>query len=519
MRATTKPLGKATYVAAQLDWSWLQSVQRKLHKQSLENPEYVFCKLWGLVTDQRNLRAALERVSRNKGRRTAGVDGITVRKILADDAEQFIQSVRDELRNGSYKPSPVRRVRIPKLGQPGKFRPLGIPTVKDRVIQAALKNILEPIFEADFYPCSYGFRPGKSAHGALEHLRLLMRPTVRKTQTGIVRELPYQWAIEGDIEGCFDNIDHHGLMNRVRKRVGDNKVNRLIVAFLKAGVLSQDQFSESSKGTPQGGILSPLLANIALTVIEERYQRAVQSQRNTDAKQRDIALSRLRSKRAYDRKRRVVFFPIRYADDFVILVGAPPGEAQHERAEQAARQEMQDIAALLHTTLRLKLSEKKTLVTPVTEPLRFLGHHVQVRVHGMYKRIASMTSIPKCQSQHLRSRIKALFGRGTTQSSLKERLMLLNPLLRGWRNFYHHAAFARRVFAAIDNYVWHSILRWLYKKHGRTISIKVLKQRYVRRVPGFRSLWWHDGNVSLYRMARTKCCPFMLGWQKKPSFV
>jgi len=205
-------------VAPQLDKSWLLSEQRKLHTRSRAEPGYVFRKLWGIVTDARSLRLAVARVASNRGKRTAGVDGITVRAIVRDGVDAFVEQLRAELRSGAYRPSPVRRVLIPKHGQLGKFRPLGIPTVKDRVVQAAMKSIMEPIFEADFFPTSYGFRPGKSAHGALEHLRLLLKPA--KAGPDSVYRLPYQWAIEGDIKGCFDNIDHHGLMIRVRKRIG-----------------------------------------------------------------------------------------------------------------------------------------------------------------------------------------------------------------------------------------------------------------------------------------------------------
>jgi RNA-directed DNA polymerase len=196
MGTSSAPLRKAMYVASELDRSWLQSEQRRLYERSRNNPDYVFCKLWGLVTDPRNLRMAMARVARNKGARTAGVDGLNVRKALVNGIEVFVQELRAQLRLGNYGPSPVRRVLIPKPGQPGKFRPLGIPTVRDRVVQAAVKNILEPVFEADFYPVSHGFRPGKCAHGALEHLRLLMRPKATGAQSE--RRLPYQWAIEGD---------------------------------------------------------------------------------------------------------------------------------------------------------------------------------------------------------------------------------------------------------------------------------------------------------------------------------
>jgi group II intron reverse transcriptase/maturase len=263
------------YVASELDKSWLLNEQRRLHKRSQQEPDYVFRKLWGLITDLRNLRVALARVAHNRGRRTAGVDGLTVRTVLEKGgADAFVEGIRAQMRAGAYRPSPVRRVLIPKPGQPGRFRPLGIPTVTDRVVQAAVKNILEPMFEPGFFPCSYGFRPGRGAHAALEELRSLLLPRGTGKHETEVR-LHYPWAIEGDIKGCFDNISHHGLMERVRRRVADPKVNRLVVAFLKAGILSEEQFLRSDTGTPQGGILSPLLSNVALSVIDERYERYV----------------------------------------------------------------------------------------------------------------------------------------------------------------------------------------------------------------------------------------------------
>lgn len=518
MRATSKPLERAMYVAPQLDRSWLQSEQKRLHARSRENPDYVFRKLWGLMTDPRNLRVALARVARNRGRRTAGVDGVTVAMVLNDGADAFVQQLRRELRAGSYRPSPVRRVLIPKAGQPGKFRPLGIPTVTDRVVQAAMKNILEPVFEADFYPVSYGFRPGKSVHGALEHLRLLLRP--RPAGANRERRLPYQWAIEGDIKGCFDNIDHHGLMLRLRRRIGDPKVARLVVAFLKAGILSETQFLRSASGTPQGGILSPLLANIALGAIEERYERHVWPRRTptlvTDEKRIQV---RARQSRDIDRRRgRAVFFPVRYADDFIILVAAPPGPGQHDRAAAAAAHEKAALAATLKEQLHLELSEAKTLVTPVTRVLRFLGHHVLVRPHPRHGGMVSTAVIPKDRSQRLRELIKDLFGRDTLRSSLEERLRKLNPMLRGWCNFYRHAWGASRVFRAMDNYVWWTILRWLRKKHNR-VSMKALRSRYGWHRPARRSLKWRDGGVTPFEGARVHVEHFKLGWQKHPDFA
>ena len=319
MSATVKPPWKAMYVATQSDKDWLWNVQRTLHTRSSESLDYVFEKLWGFITDPRNLRIAFARVSSNRGKRTAGVDGVTVWKISQQGIEALIAQTREELRSGKYRPQPVRRVLIPKRGQPGKHRALGIPTVKDRVVQAAVKNIIEPIYEADFYPTSYGFRPNRSAHQALEHLRRLLRPRKRRGQTE-ERELKYQWAIEGDRKACFDNIDHHALMQRFRRRISDSKVTRLVVAFLKAGVLSEEQVTRTGFGTPQGGILSPLLANIALEAIEERYAEYVWPRR-PKIRQRKIAPvatieKRARHARHRDRAAgRTIVIPIRYADD------------------------------------------------------------------------------------------------------------------------------------------------------------------------------------------------------------
>jgi group II intron reverse transcriptase/maturase len=180
---------------------------------------------------------------------------------VAMGMEVFLEQLHGDLKSGRYKASPSRRKLIPKPRQPGKFRPLGIPTVRDRVVQCAVKNILEPIFEAGFWHVSYGFRPGRGCHGALEHIRLSMQPRA-KAEDGRRQRTPYQWVIEGDIKGCFDNIDHHQLMKRVRARVTDGKVTRLIAQFLKSGVLADGFLLPTDKGTPQGGVITPLTQKV-----------------------------------------------------------------------------------------------------------------------------------------------------------------------------------------------------------------------------------------------------------------
>lgn len=191
------------------DEVWLLGIQRKLYQWSKANPEGCYRDLWSWVTDPRNLRCAWRRVARNRGARSAGVDGKTVACIDLDlGREVFLDGLRDELRSGRFRPSPCRRKWIPKPGKPGKFRPLGIPTVTDRVVQGAVKHLLEPIFEASFWHISYGFRPGRGCHGALEHLRMAMRPRA-KGNDGRRHRTPYQWVIEGDIKGCLDPCSHY----------------------------------------------------------------------------------------------------------------------------------------------------------------------------------------------------------------------------------------------------------------------------------------------------------------------
>ncbi|MCU1282404.1 MAG: RNA-directed polymerase (reverse transcriptase) [bacterium] len=524
MRATSKPLGKATYVAPGPDRDWLQSMQRTLHKRSMNDPDYVFGKLWGFVTDPRNLRIAVERVSHNRGARTAGVDGITVRRVLAKGVDSFVAQLRAELRSGAYRPSPVRRVNIPKPGQPGKTRPLGIPTVTDRVVQAAVKSILEPIFEADFFPTSCGFRPGRSTHGAIEQLLRLMYPN--EAGPDGEQRLPYQWAIEGDIKSCFDNIDHHGLMERVRRRVSDVKVNRLVRAFLKAGVLSEGQILRAGDGTPQGGILSPLLANIALSILDERYEQVVWPRRGpkfrsgsglrTDPER--IA-ARARGVRNRERARgRVVMFPIRYADDFIVLVGAPPGPHESEVAHAAALDEKAALATLLKERLGLELSDTKTTITPVTAGLRFLGHNLGVRPRVDNGHLISAAVIPKERTQRLRERIKDLFRRKYLGETLANRLGHLNPVLRGWANFYRYAFNAGRVFYDVDHYVWWTIFRWLKKKHGRNATRTIVARFGWRRPPRW-GLRWCDGDVKPYEMISTWRGNYSLAWERGPGFA
>ena len=527
MSAAALSLGKAMYIATEDDRLWLQSVQCNLYARSRSNPDYRFDELWGFVTDPHNIRIAFSRVQRNRGARTAGVDRVTVRRVVQSGVDTFLAAIRKDLRDGSFRPSPVRRVLIPKAGKPGAFRPLGIPTVKDRVIQAAMKQVLEPIFEAEFFPTSYGFRPGRSVRGALAHLKALLLPR-GMTHWKKPEQLPFQWAIEGDIKGCFDHIDHHALMERVRRRAGDGKLNRLIVAFLKAGVLSESQYVRTDSGTPQGGVLSPLLSNIALSVIDERYERYVWPRAGASGPRRrgrpvaaltdPAAIARRACRhRAADRSRGIpVFMPIRYADDFVILVAS--GEADPDRSRELAEQEKLKLGAMLEDRLGLTLSPEKTLVTPVTSTMRFLGHHLRVRPRPTTGLLAPRLVIPKDRSVRLRRTIAAIFDRSVLNQTLESRLRLLNPVLSGWGHFYRHAWGAKRVFAAIDHHVWWTILRWLRKKH-RHVAMRALRKQYGWHRPRQRMLRWHEGGVVPMSLTSIRVVRYQQGADPGPMYA
>jgi RNA-directed DNA polymerase len=236
----TDELAHATYVAERR----VLEIQARLHRWARDDPHRRFDDLLSLVADPAFLLVAWDQVRGNKGARTAGVDGRTAASIsLGAGVGELPGGLRTSLRDRSFTPMPVRERMIPKAG--GKLRRLGIATITDRVARAALKLVLEPIFEADFLPCSYGFRPGRRAHDAVAEVRFYAMHS-------------YEWIVEGDIKACFDEISHVALMERVRARVGDKRVLALVKAFLKSGILGEDRvLRENNTGTPQGSILTP----------------------------------------------------------------------------------------------------------------------------------------------------------------------------------------------------------------------------------------------------------------------
>ncbi len=274
----------------------VRQMQMKLHHWAVTDPDRRFDDLFNLVCHPDFLTVAWGRVVGNKGARSAGVDGLSPAVIAGDsDVGQFLEEVRVGLRARTFTPLPVRERFIPKP-RSSKLRRLGIPTAADRLVQASLLLVLEPIFEADFSPVSYGFRPGRRAQDAIAEVHALGTRN-------------YHWVFEADIAACFDELRHSSVMDRVCSRIADRRVLNLLRAFLKAGVMSADGRSRGSHtGTPQGGIISPLLANIALSVLDEHFHKKWESYGSSYRRE------------VHRRKGGAHYRIVRYADDFVIMV-------------------------------------------------------------------------------------------------------------------------------------------------------------------------------------------------------
>lgn len=440
-------------------------IQAKLHRWAIGDRERRFDDLFNLVTDPAFLLVAWDRVRTNKGARTAGVDGRTAMSIASGtDVGEFLHALRTALKQRGFRPLPVRERMIPKAN--GKFRRLGIATITDRVVQAALKLVLEPIFEADFDPCSYGFRPNRRAHDAVAEVRYYATHS-------------YEWIVEGDITACFDEISHSALMGRVRKRVGDKRVLALVKAFLKAGILGEDRLlRETSAGTPQGSILSPLLSNVALSVLDEHVTTAPGGPATSSverAKRRRHGLANVRL--------------TRYADDWCLLVHGTRADAE------AWREEIADVLA----PMGLRLSAAKTLVTHIDEGLDFLGWRIQRhRKRGTGKRYV-YTYPAKKSLLAITAKVK-MICRMSRNNPLAALIHQLNPVVRGWCAYFRPGV-SSRTFAYLRKVVWRLVMHWLRCKHGngRLTAWKDIRRRYCD------GGWWpHDGEVKLYNPARVR---------------
>jgi RNA-directed DNA polymerase len=450
----------------------VQRMQTKLHHWAAADRGRRFDDLFNLVYDPATLRMAFERVAGNAGANTAGVDRATVRDIRSRvGVEAFLDGIRVRVKARDYAPLPVRERMIPKTG--GKLRRLGIPTIADRVVQAALKLVLEPIFESGFSPASYGFRPYRRAHDAIAEIHHF-------------GTLGYRWVLDADIEACFDRIDHTALMGRVRQRIKDKRVLALVKAFLKAGIMTElGQIEDTDTGTPQGGILSPLLANIALSVLDDHFEHQWAQWSQWQRKERR-------------RKGLGTWRHVRYADDFVVLVNGTRANVEHIRDE---------ITAVLEP-MGLRLSESKTQIVHMREGFDFLGFRIVWKRKRGTDKWYVYTFIADKPVRALKAKIRALTRR-LSHADYKATLIRINQIQRGWGNYFRHAV-AKHTLDHLREFVWWRIVRWVMKRQSmgwtevkrrlrgpngwRTITLEGIALFNIASIPVTRYRW-RGGNI------------------------
>ncbi|AUX29625.1 RNA-directed DNA polymerase [Sorangium cellulosum] len=400
----------------------VRQLQRRLWVAAKRHPGRRFHALYDRIARGDVLAEAWKRVKRNRG--AAGVDAQTLADIEQHGVERFLEELGVTLRAGTYRPTAVLRRYIPKAD--GKRRPLGIPTIRDRVVQMAAKLVLEPIFEADFRPSSYGFRPRRSATQALETLRKL----------GARRG---NHVLDADIRDYFGSIDHDKLMKLVERRVSDRRVLKLLRQWLRCGVMEEGREIATLSGTPQGGVISPLLSNIFLHVLDVAWER------------HGAHLGTM----------------VRYADDFVVMCTT---RSACEQAERRVREVLARLGLELHPdkTRRVDLSLGK-------EGFDFLGCHLRKRMSGPIweqsrRRVYFLQRWPSQRSmKRVRQRVKELTGRARNGvKDVRVLIRALNPVLRGWGNYFRTGN-AKSKFNQIDRYVWRRLRDFLRKRKGRNL--------------------------------------------------
>ncbi len=472
----------------------ISEMQSKLATWSSADNGRKFDRLLRMIADRSWLQEAARVTLASKGARTPGIDGID-KQAMEQDIQYQLDMIRAELLSGGYQPQPARRVYIPKAN--GKQRPLGIPTLRDRIVQRAMLMAMEPIWESDFHRLSYGFRPERSVHHAIRTVKFQLQDS---------SETSGRWVIEGDLASYFDTVHHKLLMKCVRKRIKDVRFLSLLWRFIRAGHVDKGLFRASSEGVPQGGVISPLLSNIMLNEFDQWLEAKYLNKKtrkdrwywnNSIKRQRPIAIRE-------NRQWLPAVAYCRYADDFVVIV---KGNRTHA---EAIRKECR---AFLEGGLKLTLNMDKTHVTHVNDGFTFLGHRI-IRKRGPRGTMRAVTTIPKDKLRNFAHKlVKELSGNYSVNKI--DMVESLNRKLAGWANFYQYTDYTAVMYGKLDRVVFWKLARWLARKY-RT-SIKSLMRQWVRRPAEGDAKTWQlfgrsgNGNlcgVTLRRLVTSRKCQF-----------
>jgi len=445
----------------------ISEMQHKLATWSTADSERKFDRLLRIIADRSWLVEAARITLASSGARTPGIDGID-RQAMEADLPDVLERIHTELLAGSYRPQPARRVYIPKAN--GKQRPLGIPSLRDRIVQRAMLMVMEPIWESDFHRLSYGFRPERSVHHAIRTVKLQLQDSTHEKG---------RWVVEGDLASYFDTVHHKLLMKCLRKRICDRRFLNLVWRMIKAGHIDRGLFRAASEGVPQGGVISPLLSNIVLNEFDQWLEAKYLSKKarkdrwywnDSIKRQRPIAVNE-------NRRWKPAVAYCRYADDFVVIVKGTKAQAMAIREE---------CRLFLEGELKLTLNMEKTHVTHVNDGFIFLGHRI-IRKRGPRGTMRPVTTIPRDKLRNFAAKLAKELSGNYSENKI-DLVEKLNRQLAGWANFYRFTDYTAIMYGKVDRVVFWKLAHWLARKH-RT-SIKSLMRHWIKRPADGTATTW-----------------------------